>query len=78
MENTTVLDLETLAEYNYSLPPEKAVIAAQRQFGKRDWNTWGYDFTKELKYLRWTVCCGDRFSAIYKQPTIQEIKDAQI
>lgn len=38
---TTVVNLRTLEERVYTLPPEQAVVAAWRQ-SKGDWATWDY------------------------------------
>lgn len=38
---TTVVNLRTLEERVYTLPPEQAVVAAWRQ-SKGDWATWEY------------------------------------
>lgn len=40
---TTVSNLLTGAEINYSLPPIEAVKVAYLQYTKGDWNTWTYD-----------------------------------
>lgn len=58
-EMTTVRNLATLKEMVFSLPPEKAVVAAF-EYSRGNRNTWAYDFTKaQISKSGKTVICGD-------------------
>ena len=57
---TIVLELGTNREIIYALPPEKAVVCAQYQYGEGNWNTWMYDFARVQQGRSGkTVFCGD-------------------
>lgn len=55
---TRVVNMLTLEAYFYSLPPEKAVVAAHYQYERHDWNTWEYDWSL-AKETRWFWNCGN-------------------
>lgn len=63
---TKVLNLATGEEILYSIPPERAVVAAYEQFARKNWNTWGYPEPGDHpQYVRTPKChtCGD-FTAL--------------
>ena len=59
-EITKVLDMKAGTEYYYSLPPKKAVIAANEQ-KHNNYNTWDYNFENhpELRETDKFYFCGD-------------------
>ena len=63
MPVTTVIRLGTDEKYVYSLPPEKAVVAAYLQIEKWNFNTWDYNYQHPLlRKGKYGWHCGD-FSA---------------
>lgn len=62
----TVTNLSTSEERTYTLPPERAVIAAYAQ-ARGDWNTWTYadKYQHIVTHGKRTVSCGD-WTAITK------------
>ena len=71
--STNVYDLRSKGlkrVYNYSLPPEKAVIVAYYQIEKHNFNTWEYDFSEEkLCYGKnhKAVCCGNMAAILRRE-----------
>lgn len=45
---TTVRNLATGDEIDYSCDAKTAVVAAHEQFYKKNWNTWTYDLTQAV------------------------------
>ena len=57
---TIVYHLGTENGYIYTLPPEKAVVAAYYQYGKKNFNFWEYDYSlARYSATAKTVYCGD-------------------
>lgn len=58
---TAVLNLLTLEESHYSLPPRDAVIAGHAQMEKNDWQTWEYEkrYASLVKFGQVSVTCGN-------------------
>ncbi len=58
---TVVVNLLTLEESTYSLPPRDAVIAGHAQMEKNDWETWDYEkkYASLVKFGQVSVICGN-------------------
>ena len=53
-----VINLDNGNEYIYTVPPERAVVDAYYQYGKHDFNTWGYDYSLVKRTKGGIVYCG--------------------
>jgi len=61
---TQALNLKSGSVYQYTLPPEKAVVSAYEQYEKKNFNTWDYDYEThpELVEIANGFKCGNFFA----------------
>lgn len=67
---TVVVNLDTLEERHYSLPPREAVIGGHAQMEKNDWNTWDYEkkYGHLVKFGEVSVICGNCSALLKEKP----------